>query len=116
MLLLLQELLYKQTLGQSGSITFRISVLEDTSITPENFVYQPYQETNYPIVLQGNEKVSLPNGVKDELQIDKSGNVNLIKRVGKKVIEEDDIDTFDTDWYTLLNYVNLKKTRKLYWL
>ena len=102
--------------GQSGSITFRISVLEDTSITPENFVYQPYQETNYPIVLQGNEKVSLPNGVKDELQIDKSGNVNLIKRVGKKVIEEDDIDTFDTDWYTLLNYVNLKKTRKLYWL
>lgn len=95
--------------GQSGSITFRISVLEDTSITPENFVYQPYQETNYPIVLQGNEKVSLPNGVKDELQIDKSGNVNLIKRVGKKVIEEDDIDTFDTDWYTLLNYVNLKK-------
>lgn len=95
--------------GQSGSITFRISVLEDTSITPENFVYQPYQETNYPIDLQGNEKVSLPNGVKDELQIDKSGNVNLIKRVGKKVIEEDDIDTFDTDWYTLLNYVNLKK-------
>ncbi len=28
--------------GQSGSITFRISVIVDTSITPETFVYQPY--------------------------------------------------------------------------
>lgn len=69
--------------GQSGSITFRISVLEDTSITPENFVYQPYQETNYSINLQGNEIVALPNGVKDELTIDKEGNVSLVKKVGK---------------------------------
>ncbi|HIQ90952.1 MAG TPA: hypothetical protein IAB27_04950 [Candidatus Coprosoma intestinipullorum] len=71
--------------GESGSITFRISVLEDTSITPENFVYKPYQETNYLIDLQGNEMVSLPNGIKDELQIDKEGNVNLIKNIGKKI-------------------------------
>lgn len=28
--------------GQSGSITFRISVLADTSVTPEAFIYQPY--------------------------------------------------------------------------
>lgn len=28
--------------GESGSITYRISVLADTSITPETFVYQPY--------------------------------------------------------------------------
>lgn len=28
--------------GESGSITFRLSVLADTSITPETFVYQPY--------------------------------------------------------------------------
>ena len=28
--------------GDSGSITYRISVLADTSITPETFVYQPY--------------------------------------------------------------------------
>ena len=91
------------------SITFRISVLEDISITPDKFVYQPYQETNHQIDLQGNEMVALPNGVKDELIIDKEGNVNLIKNAGKKVIEEDDIDSFNTEWYTLLNYVNLKK-------
>lgn len=29
--------------GQSGSITFRLSVLEDTTITPENFEYEPYK-------------------------------------------------------------------------
>ena len=28
--------------GESGSITFRISVLVDTSVTPETFVYEPY--------------------------------------------------------------------------
>lgn len=30
------------TAGQSFSITFRLSVLEDTTITPETFVYEPY--------------------------------------------------------------------------
>lgn len=29
---------------QSGSITFRISVIEDTNVTAENFVYEPYLE------------------------------------------------------------------------
>ena len=70
-------------MGESGSITFRISVLEDTSITPENFVYKPYQAIDYSINLQGNEIVALPNGVKDELTIDKEGNVSLVKKVGK---------------------------------
>lgn len=28
--------------GDSGSITFRLSVLEDTSVTPETFVYEKY--------------------------------------------------------------------------
>ena len=34
--------------GQSGSITFRISVLEDTKITPENFVYEQYGASPSP--------------------------------------------------------------------
>lgn len=73
--------------GQSGSITFRISVIEDISVTPQNFVYEPYQATEYTIDLQGNEMVELPNGVKDELVIDKEGNVSLIKNVGKVVYD-----------------------------
>ena len=95
--------------GQAGSITFRISVIEDTSVTPENFVYQPYQETNYQIDLQGNEMVGLPNGVKDELQIDKEGNVSLVKRIGKKIINEADLNGINDVWFTLIDYLRLNK-------
>ena len=80
------------------SITYRISILADLTVTPENFVYQPYQETNYLIDLQGNEMVSLPNGVKDELQIDKEGNVSLIKKVGKKTLNGSE------EWMPNTNY------------
>ena len=86
--------------GAYSSITFRISVLEDTSVTPDNFVYQPYQETNYQIDLQGNEMVALPNGVKDELIIDKEGNVNLIKNVGKKILNVSEEWMMNTNYTT----------------
>ena len=59
---------------------------------------QPYQETNYSIDLQGNEMVSLPNGVKDELQIDKEGNVNLIKKIQKVIFNGTE------NWYNASNY------------
>lgn len=72
--------------GEKIQITFRISVLEDTSVTPQNFIYEPYQEQTYNIDLQGNEMVEIPNGVKDELVIDKYGNVSLIKNVGKIIL------------------------------
>lgn len=65
------------------SITYRISILADLTVNQENFVYKPYKAIDYSINLQGNEMVALPNGVKDELQIDKEGNVSLVKKVGK---------------------------------
>ena len=49
--------------------------------------YEPYQATEYAIDLQGNEMVELPNGIKDELVIDKQGNVSLIKNIGKVVLD-----------------------------
>ena len=86
--------------GQSGSITFRISVIKDLTITPETFVYREYQEQNYPINLgnielckigdyqdyiykqNGNwyihkviDKVVL-NGTETNVSISKSGTVN----------------------------------------
>ena len=72
--------------GESGSITFRISVLEDTSITPENFVYKPYQATDYSINLQGNEMLELDNRVTDKLIVDKEGNINLVKNIDKVIL------------------------------
>lgn len=92
--------------GQAGSITFRISILEDTSVTPENFVYQPYQETNYLIDLQGNQMVSLPNGVKDESTIDKEGNVSLVKKVGKFLLNSVDKWNLVGETETYWEYAN----------
>lgn len=45
--------------------------------------YEPYHESNLPINLQGNELCSLSNGVRDEVRIDKDGNVELVKRTWK---------------------------------
>lgn len=91
------------------SITYRISIIADLTVTPDTFTYQPYKETNYLIDLQGNEMVSLPNGVKDELQIDKEGNVNLIKKIGKKIINEADLNGINDAWFTLIDYLRLNK-------
>ena len=72
--------------GQSNFITFRISVVEDTSITPETFVYKSYESNEYTIDLQDNELVKLTDDIKDEITIDKNGNVSLSKRIGKVVL------------------------------
>lgn len=57
--------------GQSGSVTLRISVLADTSVTPQTFVYQPYTggipapNPDYPQPIQvatGEQTVTLGDG------------------------------------------------------
>lgn len=72
--------------GTSGKLTFRLSVIEDTTVTPEAFVYQPYKATDYVIDLQSNEVVGLENGITDKLQIDRQGNINLVKNIGKVIL------------------------------
>lgn len=91
------------------SITYRISILADLTVNQENFVYKPYQAIDYSINLQGNEIVALPNGVKDELTIDKEGNVNLVKKVGKKTLIDTDVVDISDDWFTNLAYSNINK-------
>lgn len=65
--------------------------------TEPDYEFEPYQGNDYSIDLQGNEIVALPNGVKDELQIDKEGNVNLIKRVGKVIYDGSDDENWAID-------------------
>lgn len=50
--------------------------------------YTPHQSNSTPIDLKGNELLSIPNGVRDEVVIDAEGNVSLIKRVAKYVVPE----------------------------
>lgn len=52
--------------GYSGSITFRISVLEDTTITPETFEYEPYgvsPSPDYP------SEIETVKGIENEINI-----------------------------------------------
>lgn len=70
--------------------------------------YEPYQGQTYDIDLQGNEMVEIPNGVKDELVIDKYGNVSLIKNVGKIILNgSEDWLSSANSLYTLLLDINL---------
>lgn len=78
---------------------FEIIVIEGTTVNNEvvkpmmtmepitSEEYEPYQGQTYDIDLQGNEMVELPNGVKDELVVDKYGNVSLIKNIGKVILD-----------------------------
>ena len=91
------------TSGQNGSITFRLSVLEDTSITSDTFKYKPYQGELTNIDLKGNFIGKLDNEVMNILKIDKIGNISLIKNVGYTVLDGTEnitrIDTKTPDEY-----------------
>ena len=50
--------------------------------------YEPHKSKSTVIDLKGNELLSIPNGVRDEVVIDAEGNVSLIKRVAKYVVPE----------------------------
>lgn len=82
--------------GEKLQITFRISVIENTSVTPQNFVYEPYQATEYTIDLQGNEMVELPNGVRNKFIVDKEGNISLVKNIDKVVFDGSENWILDT--------------------
>ena len=84
--------------GQSGSITFRISVLEDTTITTENFIYKPFPPTiEYP----------------SEIENVKAWNLIDVEQIAQQT--QNVITTFDkkNGWLTIENpnsnmaYVNI---------
>ena len=93
---------------QTDAATDAVLEIKNIMISKENSEYEPYQATEYTIDLQGNEMVELPNSVKDELVVDKYGNVSLIKNVGKVILDgsEDWICT-NNKAYTLLADINL---------
>lgn len=57
--------------------------------------YAPYVSASFPIDLQGHELRSLPNGVRDEVRIDGAGNVELVKRVAKVIVEQTMVQNCD---------------------
>ena len=57
--------------------------IEEGTVSTE---YEDYQSNEYTINLNNNELVKLTDDTKDEITIDKNGNVSLSKRIGKVVL------------------------------
>ena len=67
--------------NQAGTVKFRISVLEDTTIATNDFVYKSYEEKTVNVDLQGNELCSMQNDtIKDKLILE-NGRATLIKSI-----------------------------------
>ena len=60
--------------GASGTIKFRLAVLEDTSITAETFVYEPYRSMGGGTVTPTEPLYGLP-GAEDTVEISTDGDV-----------------------------------------
>ena len=85
--------------GQSGSITFRLSLLEDTTITPENFDYEPYksQVATFPL---GNQKLM------EGSYLDDDGIHHTRKQVvfdGSEIWSKDENKDNSTDYFYIKN-------------
>ena len=73
--------------GVKSTITFRLSVLEDTTVTPETFKYEPYRN-NITYINMGDEKLCSIGDVKDSLSVDlDSGIVTKQVKIGKVVLD-----------------------------
>ena len=72
--------------GASGTIKFRLSVLEDTDVTPETFVYEPYRDMGGGIITPASPLYGLP-GAEDTVMVNTAGNVTVTRRTGCIVLD-----------------------------
>ena len=72
--------LYLQNDGAYTDVGLQI---EEGSVATD---YEEYKSNEYDIDLQDNELVKLTDDIKDTVDIDKSGNVSLNKRIGKVIL------------------------------
>ena len=75
-------------------IKFRLSVLEDTSITAETFVYEPYRSMGGGTIAPTEPLYGLP-GAEDTVEVSTDGDVTVTRRTGVKIL------TGTENWYTM---------------
>ena len=78
--------------GSSGTIRFRISMLQDASTTAETFSYEPYTPMGGGVVTPSEPLYGLPDA-KDTVEVDASGDVTVTRRTA--VLELDGAE----DWW-----------------
>lgn len=98
--------------GQSGSITFRISVVENMSITPETFVYEPYQTPQEYDINLGNIKLNKIGDYQDYIT-GTPDNWSIKRQIGSVVLDgSENLENWtsgtNTIGFKLTNVSNLK--------
>ena len=98
--------------GASGTIKFRLSVLADTSITAETFVYEPYRSMGGGTVTPTEPLWGLP-GAEDTVEASVDGDVLVTRRTA--VLELDGTENwakavFNTTW--VFQHMNLTPVAK----
>ena len=92
--------------GQSGSITFRLSILEGTILKHNNFVYEPFISHSRVFALAEPLR-SLPNGVTDEAYI-QNGKLYAHRPVKNLIFNGNEnwlkVNTFDNSEYIGFTY------------
>ena len=83
------------SIGSTQKLVFRISVIDDDKVTPQNFKYEPYVEPNEVTFDLGQEKLRSVGDVKDELVVDLStGDYFKIENIGEVVFDGSDDENF----------------------
>ena len=74
----------QKTTFNNYQLVVQVEEVENASSSATD--YEEYNSNEYTIDLQDNELVKLTDDIKDEITIDKNGNVSLSKRIGKVVL------------------------------
>ena len=74
--------------GSTQKLVFRISVIDDDKVAPQNFRYEPYIEPNQVTFNLNDEKLRSVGDVKDELVVDlDTGDYYKVENVGEYVFD-----------------------------
>ena len=92
--------------GKITSFDMRVMILEN-NWTDKEVEYEAFQSNEYTIDLQDNELVKLYDKAQDVIEIDKSGNVSLNKKIGKVVLDENTNPTIASQNYQGLFFFSL---------
>lgn len=94
--------------GSKINITFRISVIKDTSLNINNFIYKPYKEKKVYLNLKENFIGKIKTNIEDYLITDRK-RVWLIKNTAIKEYATEDIMKMSFVTYDNIDYARFKK-------
>ena len=85
--------------GSTQKLVFRISVIDDDKVAPQNFRYEPYIEPNQVTFNLNDEKLRSVRDVKDELVVDlDTGDYYKVEHIGEEIFDRDTNFKINSPW------------------